>query len=276
MSTITELYQTDLQSGHITKPRWSPDGSFLALPTQSGSIAIFDFDTEHIAQTLGPDSGEVSAVTWDRNTELILTSSVDGSLNLWEPKTGKKAPVQVTGHKEAVHSVEWTDEDAFAITCSTDRIRALDGCCLIPGWTEEMEAMANKHTGFTAASCSRRTTFLLGMAAEDGELLVLASLVSGDLLGVVRMEQAIRCLAWSPVDELLAVGAGDSILLFRATQNGFEGPARELTRHASHVHALAFSGDGNVLASRDAQGVKIWDMERATLIAAHDENIETL
>jgi hypothetical protein len=41
------------------------------------------------------------------------------------------------------------------------------------------------------------------------------------------------------------------------------------------VHALAFSGDGTLLASHDAQGLKIWNVEDARLIAALHENIET-
>ncbi len=89
------------------------------------------------------------------------------------------------------------------------------------------------------------------------------------------MEQTIGALAWSPVEELLVVGTDESILAFRATQEGFEAPARELTRHTPQVHALSFSGDGTVLASRDAEGLKIWDVRSARMIAAHQEDIET-
>src|SRR5437867_5704825 len=251
MSAITQLHQIDLHSGYITKPRWSPDGCFLAIPTQSGSIPIFDLDTGEVIQTLGPHSGEVTAVGWDRKAEFIMTGSLDQSIGLWELKSGRRAPFILSGHREAVHSVEWTDEEAFAMTCSSDRVRALDGCCLLPGWTEEMEDAVNTQTGFTAASCSCRTTFLLGMIAESGALLVLVYLVSADVLARVRMEEPARCLAWSPAEELLAVGSGERILVFRATHEGFAGPARELTRQAPHVHALAFSSDGMLLASRD-------------------------
>ena len=275
MSAITQLHQIDLHSGYITKPRWSPDGCFLAIPTQSGSIPIFDLDTGEVVQTLGPHSGEVTAVGWDRKAEFIMTGSLDQSVGLWELKSGRRAPFTLSGHREAVHSVEWTDEEAFAMTCSSDRVRALDGCCLLPGWTEEMEEAANKYTGFTAASCSCRTTFLLGMVAENGALLLLANLVTGDLVDSVRMEEPVRSLAWSPAEQLLAVATGRSILLFHATHEGFEGPARELTRDAPHVHALAFSGDGTLLASHDAQGLKIWDVEDARLIAALHENVKT-
>ena len=275
MSAITQLHQIDLHSGYITKPRWSPDGCFLAIPTQSGSIPIFDLDTGEVIQTLGPHSGEVTAVGWDRKAEFIMTGSLDRSVGLWELKSGRRAPFTLSGHREPVHSVEWTDEEAFAMTCSSDRVRALDGCCLRTGWTEEMEDAVNKYTGFTAASCSCQTTFLLGMVAENGALLVLANLLSADLLDSVRMEEPVRSLAWSPAEALLAVGTGQSILVFRATHEGFEGSVRELTRHVPHVHAVAFSCDGTLLASRDAQGLKIWDVENARLIAALHENIKT-
>jgi transducin (beta)-like 1 len=271
MSAITQIHRIDLNRGHITKLRWSPDGRFLAVPTQSGSTAILDLDRGQIVQTLGPHSGEVTAVAWDRKAEFILSASRDRSVGLWELKSGRRAPFTLGGHKAAVHSVEWTDEEAFAMTCSADRVRALDGFCLETGWTKEMENAMNKYTGFTAASCSSRTTFLLGMAAEDGALLLLANLLSAELLDRAPMKEPITCLGWSPAEELLFVGAGQSILVFHATHTGFEGSPRELTRHAARVHALALSGDGTLLASHDAEGLKIWDVKSARLIAALQE-----
>ena len=276
MSEIHQLHQLDLQSGHITKPRWSPDGCFLAIPTQFGSTAIFDIDADQVAHTLDGHSGEVTAVGWDPRADLIMTSSVDRSLTLWELKSGRSTPFPLSGHSKPVHSVEWTEEGAFAITCSADRTRALDGSCLLPGWMKEKEDLVNKHTGFTAVSSSCQSTFLLAMAAENGALLVLVSLLSADVLSHIQMEQPVRSLAWSPAENLLAVGTGDGIVAFRATQEGFIEPALELTRHTPWVHALAFSGDGSLLASRDAQGLKIWDVAGARLIAALHENIETL
>src|SRR5262245_43328692 len=223
MSAIIQLHQIPLHSGHLTKPRWSPDGRFLAVPTQSGSIGIFDLETGQVAQTLGSHSDGVTAVAWDRKAEFILTGSLDRSVGLWELRSGRRAPFTGSGHKEPVHSVEWTDEEAYAITCSADRVRVLDGYCLHTGWSEEMENLVNKYTRFTAASCSSRTTFLLAAVAESGGVLILANLSSAEVLDSVRLEEPITCLAWSPREELLAVGAGERILAFHATHAGFEG-----------------------------------------------------
>jgi WD40 repeat protein len=275
MSEINQLHDIDLHSGRITKPRWSRSGRFLAIPTESGSISIFDIDTGQIAQTFGCHSEEVTVVDWDHNERAILTASLDRSLGLWDPESGTRIPFAVSGHSEPVHSLEWTDEGAYVITCSSDRVRAWDGCCLLPGWSEEMEEGANQHSGFTAASCSSQTTLLLGIAAENGARLVLVSIQSGDLLDGIQMEQTIESLAWSPVEALLVVGTDESIVAFRATQEGFEGSARELIRGTPHVHALSFSADGTVLASSDAESLKIWDVRGARMIAALAENRDT-
>ena len=276
MSTITPLHRIDLDSGHLTKPSWSPNGRLLAIPAQSGSITIFDLDSEQVTKTLGPHSGEVTAVTWDRKAELILTGSLDRSVGLWDVTTGRRAPLEFSGHKEPVHSIEWTDEEAIAMTCSADRIRVLDGYCLHTGWTEEMEDAMNRSTGFVAASCSHRTTFLLAALADQGSLLILANALSADVLDTVRMEEPARSLAWSPEEELLAVGAGRSLLVFHATHEGFKGSPRELTRNAPRIYALSFSGDGTLLASGDAQGLKIWGVESGRLTGALDDNNEKL
>ena len=277
MSTITPLHEIDLHSGYLTKPRWSLDGRFLAIPTQSGSIAIFDLESQQVTKMLGPHSDEVIAVTWDRNAEFILASSLDRSVGLWEVSSGRRAPFTISGHKEPVHSVEWTDEEAMAMTCSVDRIRAWDGFCLHTGWTDDMEeAMNSSSTRFVAASCSYRTTFLLGALAENGSLLILANFLSADVLARVQMDEPAQCLAWSPQEELLAVGTGQSILTFHATHEGFEGSPRGLTKDAARVYALAFSSDGKVLGSNDARGLQFWDIESGRLITALHEDNERL
>lgn len=191
MADIIELHQIGLDS-EITKPRWSPDGRFLAIPMQSGSIAIFDLDVNEVVQTVGRHSAQVTAVGWNREAEFIMTGSLDRSVGVWEIKGGRRTGVIISGHKQPVHSVEWTDEGAFAMTCSADRVRALDGFCLQAGWTRKMEDSVNVYNGFTAASCSFRTTLLLGLAAKNGALLVLTNLLTADVLDHVRTQQPVR------------------------------------------------------------------------------------
>jgi len=274
MSDIIELHQFDLNGGRITKPRWAPNGRLLAVPMESGSIAILDTDSARVVQMVGQHSAEVISVGWNREAEFIMTGSLDRSIGVWRVNGGQRTGVVISGHKEPVHSVEWTDEGAFAMTCSPDRIRALDGFCLEAGWTREMEDRVNEQNGFSAASCSFRTTLLLAAAAQNGTLLILTSLVTGDVVGRIRMQQPVRSLAWSPKDDLVAAGVEDGILVFRAGQEGFEGSPQEFARNVSGLDALVFSGDGKLLVSHDSEGLKIWNAKTAKLVAKLDEKVE--
>src|SRR3989442_6625060 len=178
MADIIEIRHIDLNGGQITKPRWSLDGRFLASPMESGSIAIFDLDLNQVVQTVGHHSAQVTAVGWNREAQFIMTGSLDRSVGVWEVPGGRKAGITISGHKEPVHSVEYTNEGAFAMTCSTDRVRALDGFCLETGWTRDMEDGANEYNDFTAAPCSFNTTVGLALAGRNGTLLVLSSLLT--------------------------------------------------------------------------------------------------
>ena len=273
MSEITELHRIDLDSGEISKPSWSLNGRFLAIPTESGSIVIFDTAAEQIIQTLGPHSGAVTVVGWNREGEFIVSGSLDRSIGIWEVKNGRRVGIVIGGHKEPLHSMEYTNEGAFAMTCSRDRVRALDGFCLEAGWFREVEDEVNTtYKEFTAASCSFNTTLLLALAAKNGGLLLLISLLTADVLGQVPMKQPIRTLAWSQAETLLAAAAGQSVYTFPTTTESFNGSPRQLTGD-SPVDALAFSSDGTLLAAGDAKGLKVWSVKTGKLITrlAHSE-----
>jgi WD40 repeat protein len=271
MSDIVEVHQIDFHGGRIGKPSWSLDGRFLAIPTKSGLVLIFDINVMQVVQTLGPHSGAVTAVGWNREGDFIVTGSVDRSIGVWEVKNGRRVGIVITGHKEPLHSVEYTNEGAFAMTCSVDHVRALDGFCLETGWTREMEDGANQYGEFTTASCSFNTTLLLALGARSGHLLAVISLLTAEVVDQAEMKEPIRCLAWSRAETLLAVAAGQAIIAFPATPEGFNGSPRRFSTSAPPADALAFSSDGTLLASRDAEGLKVWSVKTGGLITKLDD-----
>src|SRR5215467_13946142 len=99
MANIIELEQIDLHSGQIRKPRWSLNGRFIAVPTESGYIPIVDTGTMKVAQTLGPHSAAVTAVGWSREGDFIVSGSLDRTVGVWEVKNGRKVSIVIGGHK---------------------------------------------------------------------------------------------------------------------------------------------------------------------------------
>src|SRR5688572_4863606 len=107
MVAITTFYEFSLQSGSVTKMSWSRNGRFLGIPSESGSVVIFDFEARQTVRILGHHADCVTAIAWDRKDESILTGALDGSVGLWQVSTGKRAPFSVQGHNTPVHTVEW-------------------------------------------------------------------------------------------------------------------------------------------------------------------------
>jgi WD40 repeat protein len=272
MSDITELRQIDFQSGQIGRPSWTLNGRFIAVPTESGSIFILDTQTMQVVQTLGPHSAAVTAVGWNREGDFIVSGSLDKTIGVWEVKNGRRVGIVIAGHKEPLHSMEYTNEGAFAMTCSSDHVRALDGFCLETGWTREMEESVNGYGRFTAASCSFNTTLLLALAAKNGSLLALINLLDAEVISQVPMKEPARCLAWSRADTLLAVATGRGIVMLAAKpERGFTESPRRLADNLPPVEAVAFSSDGKLLASRDAQGLKVWSVKTENLVSKLDD-----
>ncbi len=271
MSEITRLHEINLRSGPISSVHWSPDGKWIAASTMSGSAVIVEMETQRIVRKLEDRGKAMTAAAWHQSSEYLMTGSADGSGVVWDVTTAEKSEFTLEGHHSAVHTIQMTKEGAYIVTCSQDRFRALDGQCLLPGWTEEMEAHFNEQTGFAAAACSNNMTFLAAIAGQEGSMLLLASLLSAEVVGSARMAAPVRSLAWSPSEELLAVGVDHSVQLVRANQEGFEGEAVELTSDASGTQTLVFSPDGTMLSFRDNRGLHFWRVDARKWIAMYPE-----
>jgi len=269
MKTIRTIHEIELEGGLIANLRWSPDGRLLAIPTESGSIVIFEKEKGSVLRTIGHHEGRVTAVAWDRKGECILTGSVDLSIGLWRVATGERAPFTIQGHAMPVHTIEWTDEEAYAITCSADRLRVLDGACLLAGWRKEDEDRVNEVASFVVASCSRQSTFLMAFVADDGRLLRLVSLISGDILSSSQLSSSARCVAWSPAGDVLATGDDSGVSLRQCTQEGFEGAPIRLCEPGKPVRAVSFAPGGEFLAAADDDGIEVWRLRSRRRAASY-------
>jgi WD40 repeat protein len=98
---------------------WSPDGKFLAAHSQSGyahcrdqDVRIYDRETGVLLATLPGRPGEdVRSVSWSPTSQFLLSGAEDGTLTVWDIKTGK-ALARLYAFPEA--SVAVTPEGFFS------------------------------------------------------------------------------------------------------------------------------------------------------------------
>ena len=81
----TVLASHDIGPSVPTTWGWSPDGTRLALGLRSGGISEYDATSfDQVAGTVDAHSGEVSAVSFSPDGSTLLSTGVDGQVQMWD------------------------------------------------------------------------------------------------------------------------------------------------------------------------------------------------
>lgn len=74
--------------GYVSRARFSPDQQMLALETSEFDIQIWNANDWTLLQTLYGHTGPLPYLEWSPNSELLVTSSWDGSTRIWDVQAG--------------------------------------------------------------------------------------------------------------------------------------------------------------------------------------------
>lgn len=102
----------------------------LALVTDAtmgkpSMMFIYDYQTEtkpRLQVELGTAENKATVIAWTDCNEAIVTGHQDGSLNLWDPLTGKKilgSPAG-TAHRDLIKDIQFSPDMSYFITASKD------------------------------------------------------------------------------------------------------------------------------------------------------------
>lgn len=69
--------------------RWSPDGGQLLTGDINGGLVLWDTATEKIVRNFSAEGGRVQSALFLRNGTLVLGTTEDGSVQIWEKDSGK-------------------------------------------------------------------------------------------------------------------------------------------------------------------------------------------
>lgn len=103
---------------------FSPDSHFFCIAyaiwkeENNNGLKIYNIDTLQ-SEDLGLYCEFVSNITFNVNEEIFTSASADGTINLWNLKTGKKIK-ELKGHEKDINSFAYSFDGKRLASCSTD------------------------------------------------------------------------------------------------------------------------------------------------------------
>ena len=241
----------------------SPDGSAIAVGSQTGQVSFVDPSTGDTRPGTGAHGSTVTSLTYSPDGRAVASTGTNNKVIIWDPQTAGPAQV-LTAPAEQVQYVAFSPDGATLYTSS------LGG--LLLEWDLTGDRSFGRRFPLGRGSPCCRTVLPpappLAVSPDGSTFAVRLGTSTVGLFSTHTLHQLasftigpkgtmITALTWSPTRPILAV-AGYSGLVQLWRVDGAPRPVRSLAGlHAvpgapEAIQALTFSPDGQLLAASDS------------------------
>jgi eukaryotic-like serine/threonine-protein kinase len=240
----------------------SADGRRAAIRETDHSLRIVPVGGGP-AVTLVGHTDEIWCVEFGEGSGRVATSSKDGSVRVWDVKTGRAVSVQ-SGHRTPVRVLDlsadgrrmvvWEPETSALALCDADTGKAIQS---LIGHRQSMN-----HGRFSPDG-SR----FLSVEQFPGKEMRLWDGRTGDALGVLSgHKNQVTSFRFSPDGRRIVTASRDQSIRVWDAERGQ--PLAILKGHSGWVNTIAFNHDGSRLVSgAQDQTVRVWDPAEGTEVA---------
>jgi WD40 repeat protein/serine/threonine protein kinase len=241
-------------SAYRLRVAYSPDGQQLAVVSgrrEQEEIRVWDVAAAKVICTFKNHTRGDLCVTFSPDGRNVATAGFDFTVRVWDATTGKEVQT-LQNHEWPIHGVAFSPDGRYIASCSADStVRIWD-------WKidQESRVLEPRHTARVANVAFSRDGKCVASAGWDRTVKIWDT-ATWQLVHDVHDSSgaAAQCVAFGP-DQRLAWGSTDG------TIKVWDGPGTEtqvLRGHTSWVQAVAFSPDGQWIASASLDGTaKVW------------------
>ncbi|EMD32072.1 hypothetical protein CERSUDRAFT_99771 [Gelatoporia subvermispora B] len=254
--SIPHLYLSALPtapaSSAIAQMFWP---KFRNIPRVHRHVSDVQQQQEQPMSTSGHLGTAIRSVAFSPDATYIVSGSDNGTLRLWDARTGDEILKPLNGHTSGVTSVVFSLDGARIISGSKDRtVRLWDASTGNPilrpleGHSSGVNSVAISPTGGYVISGSADRTICV-WDVENGNTVVR----------LIGHTGSVTSLAFSPDGTRIASGSDDGTVRLWNTWTG-EGILGPLEGHIGGITSVVFSPDGTrvISGSRD-RTIRLWD-----------------
>jgi WD40 repeat protein len=238
----------------VTAVAFSPDNHLLVVGTY-GRATLWDVETGRPVKVLTNVLGAVNDARFSPDGKVLAVAggqpSAKGDLRLFQVGDWKLLAV-LPGHADVVSSVCFSPDGKHLASASYDRtVRIWDTATFKP------ERTLTGHSDFVYAVAYGPDGKWLVSASKDRSVKMVEAATGQSMLTFSGMDRDVLAVAVGPQGQIVSSGYEPGI----AWWNGKGGDRlRVQGGHGVAVHELAFSRDGQALASAGGDGtVKLWN-----------------
>jgi small GTP-binding protein len=246
-------------TGIINRIAWSPDGSYLASPSDDQTIRIWDVRSGACDRILKGHTADVYSVTWSPDSKMLASASKDATMRLWDTGTSKELRKFIADNDQ-FYCVAFSPNGTVLVDADINEIRFRD---LVSDAVNEVPYKKKKGFDNTLISLAWSPTAQVlaigsgGPSQLSGKRIYLLDQLGALIQSLDTNQESVYGLDWSPDGHLLVAGIRNGSINIWNTKNWQL--INTLEGHTNGVDSIQFSSSGNFLASRSHDGtVRIW------------------
>ncbi|MCU0511860.1 MAG: TIR domain-containing protein [Anaerolineae bacterium] len=245
--TLLHSLRLDSDSSLFSSVAFSPEGTWLAAGTNSGTLALWQVrDFTLTAALPGAHSGFIRALAFSPDGLWLASGASDSSIQLWATATGTRVRT-LTGHRSGISGLAFSRDASRVLSGSTDTTLILwdaaSGASLqqFDGHNGPVQAVALNDDGTQALS---------GGGFPDNTVRVWETATGRELRRFGGHDQGINGVAFVPGSHDIVSGSADGTVRVWDVDSSIELRRVAITSErgrAIRIKTLALAADGNTI-----------------------------